>query len=203
MKLRKQIMKLSNFEYSTKPYNIKQYDRIFNSYPNKEKYLKHKEILTKGVKIGLSNDYPSRTTNDNPTFSNPEKIGIGVQLQKWLKTGVVMGPFDKSFAKKNNALLHMLFGVPRPDGTTRPILNLSDKKEVGFSINDLLDPTLCTVEYAQTKQVVETVRALGKGAWLWAKDLKDGYYNVSVHKSDVLKLGFVFEERVYFSKDSQ
>ena len=91
----------------------------------------------------------------------------------------------------------MLFGVPKQDGSTRPILNLSDKKNVGFSINDLLDPALCTVEYAQTKQVVQTVRALGKNAWLWAKDLKDGYYNVPIHKTDVHKLGFVFEGRIY------
>ena len=91
----------------------------------------------------------------------------------------------------------MLFGVPKPDGTTRPILNLSDKKNIGISINQMLDPSLCTVEYAQTKQVVETVRALGKNAWLWAKDLKDGYYNVPIHKSDVFKLGFIFEGKIY------
>ena len=69
----------------------------------------------------------------------------------------------------------MLFGVLKPDGTTKPILNLSDKAGLGDSINKLLDPELCSVEYAQTKQVVETVRALGKAAWLWAKNLKDGY----------------------------
>ena len=91
----------------------------------------------------------------------------------------------------------MLFGVPKPDGSTRPILNLSDKTKFNYSINNLIDPNLCTVEYAQTKQVVETVRALGKNAWLWAKDLKDGYYNVSVNKKDVHKLGFMFDGKIY------
>ena len=67
-----------------------------------------------------------------------------------------------------------------------------------FSINEKLDPQLCTVEDAQTKQVVETVQAMGKDAWLWAKDLQDGYYNVSVHPDDVHKLGFVFDGRIYF-----
>ena len=91
----------------------------------------------------------------------------------------------------------MLFGVPKPDGSTRPILNLSDKTIFNYSINNLIDPKLCTVEYAQTKQVVETVRALGKNAWLWAKDLKDGYYNVSINKKDIHKLGFMFEGKIY------
>ena len=76
----------------------------------------------------MNKNYPTRISNDNPSFSISEKIGIGTQLQKWLKTGVVIGPFTKTFAKENNASLHMLFGVPKPDGTTRPILNLSDKK---------------------------------------------------------------------------
>ena len=91
----------------------------------------------------------------------------------------------------------MLFGVPKPDGSTRPILNLSDKTKFNYSINNLIDPILCTVEYAQTKQVVETVRALGKNAWLWAKDLKDGYYNVSINENDVHKLGFIFDDKIY------
>ena len=159
--------------------------------------MKHRKILTEGVRIGLDSPYPPRLANDNPAFTTTDKIGIGQQLQKWLKTGIVIGPFDKTYAKQNGVSLHMLFGVPKPDGSTRPILNLSDKKGIGFSINELLNPSLCTVEYAQTKQVVETVRALGKNAWLWAKDLKDGYYNVPIHKSDIHKLGFVFEGKIY------
>ena len=76
------------------------------------------------------------------------------------------GPFNEEFAKKNNASLHVLFGVPKPDGSTRPIRNSSDKNEVGFSINVLLNPNLCTVECTQTKKVVETVRSPDKDAWL-------------------------------------
>ena len=53
----------------------------------------------------------------------------------------------------------MLFGVPKFDGSTRLILNLSDKTMFNYSINNLIDPKLCTVEHAKKKQVVETVRA--------------------------------------------
>ena len=150
-----------------------------------------------GVRIGLMKDYPSRLSNNNPSFSTAEKVGIAKQLEKWLKTGIVLGPFDLDYAYRNKITLHMLFGVPKPDGSTRPILNLSDKTLLNYSINNIIDPELCTVEYAQTKQVVETVRALGRNAWLWAKDLKDGYYNVSVNKRDVHKLGFMFDGKIY------
>ena len=36
-----------------------------------------------------------------------------------------------------------------------------------------------------------------KNEWLWAKDLKDGYYNVAVNEKDIHKLGFMFDEKIY------
>ena len=42
----------------------------------------------------------------------------------------------------------MVFGVPKPDGSTRPILNLSDETTFNYSMSNLIDPKLCTVEYA-------------------------------------------------------
>ena len=80
----------------------------------------------------MMEDFPMRLSNHNPKFSINEKIGIGQQLHKWLRTGIVIGPFDHKFAKENNASLHMIFGVAKPDGTTRPLLNLSDSKGLGF-----------------------------------------------------------------------
>ena len=63
----------------------------------------------------------------------------------------------------------MLFGVPKPDCSTRHILNLSEVTMFNQSVNNLVDAKLCTVEHVQTKQVVERVSALGKNAWSWAK----------------------------------
>ena len=150
--LRRSINGLSNHKFSIKKYNIQQYDTAFKNYPNKPRYLQHRNNLLNWVNIGLTEKYPPRLSNNNPSFSISEKIGIAQQLEKWLKTGIVLGPFDKNYAEKNNITLHMLFGVPKPDSSTRPILNLSDKKIFHYSINDLIDPKLCTVEYAQTKQ---------------------------------------------------
>ena len=43
----------------------------------------------------------------------------------------------------------MLFGVPKPDGSTRPIFNLSDESIYKYAINDVLDKQWYTVEYIQ------------------------------------------------------
>ena len=90
-----------------------------------------------GTKIGLSSSFPNRLSNNNPKFNYQDLIGIGTQVLKWLKSGVIVGPISEEFAKRNNVSIHMLFGVPKPDGTTRPILNLSDKKVIEYCINDL------------------------------------------------------------------
>ena len=133
----------------------------------------------------------------NPSFTHAEKIGTGQQMQKWLRTGVVLGLFTKQYAVDNNISVHMLFGIPKTDGSTRPTLNLSDDRSIGFSVNNCLDHNLCTVEHAQTKEIIERVRDLGKNAWLWAKDLKDRHYNVGVDKCDIAKLGFTFDDKIY------
>ena len=42
--------------------------------------------------------------------------------------------------------------------------------------------------------------ALTKDAYLWSKDLKDGYYNISVHKSDIFNLSSKFAGKIYLSQ---
>ena len=124
------------------------------------------------MRIGLTVDHPLTASNNDPPFSISERINVAQQLKKWLKTGLVLGPFDANYAKRNNITSHMLFGFPKPDGSTRRILNLSDETMFNHSINNLIDPNLCTVEYAQTKQIVETVLALEKKCLVIGKRLK-------------------------------
>ena len=52
----------------------------------------------------MNQNYTLRIANDDPNFSVNEKIGSGHQLHGWLKSGIVIGPFDESFAKKNMLL---------------------------------------------------------------------------------------------------
>ena len=145
--------------------------------------------------MDLTNNYPSRLSKDSPSLSVSEKMCIAQQLEKWLKTGIVLS--DENYSKRNDVTLQMLFGVPKPDGSTRPILNRSDEMKLDHSPNNLIDPKLCTVKHAQTKQVVETVLTLGKNAWLWAQDLKGGYHDASVNENDVHELGFIFDDEIY------
>ena len=154
--------------------------------------------VTIGVKIGLSEHFPARVRDNNPKFSYSELAGIGTSLLKWRQRKWILGPFTMEEAHEMNGTLHLLFGVPKPDGRTRPILHMSDKSVLGYSVNDRLDSRWCTVEYIQQKECIETLLAAGKGCLAWAKDIEWGFNNVSVRKEDFPKLGFCFDGKVYF-----
>ena len=178
-------------------YDLEQYEILFKQFPDKLALAQHFNVLKFGTRIGLNYRPLPRLTNNNPKFNCKELLGIGSQLRKWLKTGIVIGPIDETYARQRGITLNQLFGVPKPDGSTRPILNLSDDNLLNYSINDLLDEDWCSVEYIQTHELVQIVSALGVGAYLWAHDLRDGYYNVSVHLSDIHNLGFQFDGKIY------
>ena len=62
------------------------------------------------------------------------------------KTGTVLGSVNMLYAKRKNVTLHMLFGVPKPDASTRLIFNLSDEIKLDYSLSNLIDLELCTIE---------------------------------------------------------
>ena len=57
-----------------------------------------------------------------------ENIGIVQQLEKWLKTEIVLVPFDIVHAKRNSFTLQMLFGVPKHAGSTGSFLTFLMKQ---------------------------------------------------------------------------
>lgn len=104
--------------------------------------MQHRCNLTKRVRICLPT-----SSNNHPSFSLTEKISLAQQLEKRPKTGIVLEPFDANYAERTDSTLHVLFGVPKPDVSTRPILNVSDETIFNHSINDVINPRLCTREH--------------------------------------------------------
>ena len=197
LNIKKQIDNLSNDKYQVKAYDIEAFHELFRDFPKPALLNRQLNALQSGTRIGLRCNAAPRLHHNNPRFSDREKIGIGTQLIKWLKRGVVIGPIDSATAQQWGLTLNQIFGVPKPDGSTRPILNLSDDDILHYSVNDLLDPSWCTIEYIQTKELIQIVSALGPNAYLWAQDLSDGYYNVSVHLLDINNLACMFDKKIY------
>ena len=86
-------------------------------------------------------------------------------------------------------------GVP---GKLQLIVDLSSPE--GKSVNDGIEPELCTLQYLRLYEVVEQVVRAGYGAVLAKMDIKSAYRIVPVHPDDRPLLGMLWKGVLYFNK---
>ena len=157
-------------------------------YNNLNSFLNEYE---RGLDIGLPTIPPPVHSKSNPKMDLKSKIKMGQTINKWHKAGYLMGPYPKDHPIAKTCRINPVFCVPKPDGSVRPVVNYS-KQINGQSLNDILRPDWCTVEYIQLKEIVFTIQQMGVGAMIWAKDLKDGYFNIKIRPEQCKSIAFVF-----------
>ena len=149
-----------------------------------------------GMDIGLPYTTPISHAKSNPKMSLKEKCKMAETVLKWHKKGYLMGPYSTSHPIAKECRINPVFCVPKPDGSVRPVVNYS--KEInGTSLNDLLFPDWCTVEYIQLREIVYTIKQMGEGAMMWVKDLEDGYFNIKIRPDQTKSLAFIFAGMLY------
>ncbi len=67
----------------------------------------------------------------------------------------------------------------------------------GHSINDGLEPKLCTMKHTFVVAVVATVLAHGTGTYLVKFDIESAYRMVPVHPINMPLLGIKWKENIY------
>ncbi|KAJ1095838.1 hypothetical protein NDU88_000988 [Pleurodeles waltl] len=89
--------------------------------------------------------------------------------------------------------------VPKKDpGQFRLIHNLSAPR--GASVNEAIDPVLCSVRYASVDQALEKLRVLERGTLLAKIDIEAAFRLLPVHPEDYHLLGFQFNGDYFFDK---
>ena len=107
-------------------------------------------------------------------------------LAKEWELGRVIGPLTPGSLQ----LLINRFGIiPKSSqpGKWRLIVDLSHP--VGFSVNDGIEPDVCSLSYASVDSAVAIIIHLGKGTVLAKLDLESAYRIIPVHPDDRLLLG--------------
>ena len=122
---------------------------------------------------------------------------IKQKIKKELEAGRLGGPFPfpptPTFRvspiglveKKNSQDFRLIHHLSYPEGN---------------SVNDFIDPKLCTVNYTSFDKAVELVQQLGKGCLLGKSDIKSAFRLLPVSPNDFDQLGFFFEGEYYFDK---
>lgn len=177
------------------PINLTNLTVALSSYNNDEA-----EFLLDGFTNGFSLNYtgprqPRVSKNLNSALQNIQIVQQ--KIDKELAAGRVAGPF------KDPPLVNLQVSpiglVPKKaPGEYRLIHHLSSPKD--FSINDFIDPKLCSVQYTSFDEAVQMIQDLGQNCKLFKMDLKNAFRNLPVKIWDIELLGFKFEDRFYVDK---
>lgn len=147
--------------------------------------------LGQGFRIGFNHMTPRRSATRNMPSAMEHPEVVVRYLREEGKAGRLLGPFRPG---QIPGLQVSRFGVipkGRNTGKWRLITDLSFPKD--YSINDGIDPTLCTLQYTSIDKIARAAHRVGSGALLAKADIKSAYRLVPVHPEDRLLLGVEWE----------
>ena len=117
-------------------------------------------------------------------------------LEKEWEAGRIIGPLVADSLKVGIYISH--FGViPKPHQPDKRRLITDLSYPEGSSVNDGIDPCLCSVSYASVDDAVRAVIRLGRGTMLAKFDLESAYHMVPVHPQDCLLVGLRWQGATY------
>lgn len=151
--------------------------------------------ITNGFRIGF--DYCTTTCrpvkrNMLSAIENP--VVVEQYLRKECELSRIVGPLAV-----DSIPLHInRFGVilkPHQPGKWRLIVDLSHPP--GYSINDGIQPELCSLSYASIDDAIVIITQLGRGTKLAKLDLESAYRIMPVHPDDQHLLGMEWQGSWY------
>ena len=150
--------------------------------------------LSHGFHIEFQRDTRLNSTSKNHRSVLHNPVVVHSHVSEEVKADRLKGPFALTEA----AAVHIspIGIVPKTQpGKWRLIVDLSHPQ--GGSVNDGIDPSVCSLKYASVDEAVEVIRRWGPGTLLAKLDLKAAYRMVPVHPTDHHLLGIIWNEAVY------
>ena len=154
--------------------------------------------LRQGFRVGFHRPLPLRSAAENMGSARLHPEVITDYLRKELTLGRLLGPFPGSLVLPN---LHInRFGViPKGHNTGKWRLITDLSFPPGQSVNDGIDPSLCSLAYTTVDQVEEVVARLGTAALLAKVDIESACRLIPVHPQDRLLLAVRWEGQVFIN----
>ena len=175
------------------PLRVEAWSHVLRQHPDREFVDYILRGIRQGFRIGFDRTAVrcrSAKRNMLSAEQNPEVVES--YLQKEREAGRVIGPLPRPIAG-----LHVSrFGVipkPHQPGKWRLIVDLSYPK--GASVNDGVDPELCSLTYTSVDEAVQWILRRGRGALLAKFDIASAYRIVPVHPHDHPLLGMAWKQQ--------
>ena len=154
--------------------------------------------LREGFRIGFSWSQPLTSVRRNipSAYTLPEVVDE--YIRKELAAGNLIGPLSSPMLSNGQTIHTSRIGVvPKGhnSGKWRLITDLSYPPQ--GSVNDGIDPDICSMEYTSVDKVATTAMSLGRGALLAKIDIKSAYRLVPVSPLDRPLLGITWRGQYY------
>ena len=120
---------------------------------------------------------------------------IDEYLVKECSLGRILGPLNPSILSGVHISRFGVIPKKHAQNEWRMILDLSSPE--GCSVNDGVDPALCSLTYPSVRDAISEIARLGKGALLAKVDVKSAFRIVPVHPEDRLLLGMKWREQLF------
>ena len=183
------------YSLGSSPICVHEVEKSLSFYP----FGNVKTELIQGLKHGFKLQYngprlPVQSKNSRSVSENPDLVRE--KIFKEIDLGRVAGPFD--YPPMPTFRVSPIFLVRKKNGDFRLIHNLSYPTQ--YSVNDYIDPELCTVRYSGIDDAIDMINRIGKGGKLAKTDIKSAFRLLRVSPSDFDQLGFSFDNKFYFDK---
>ena len=173
--------------------NLKQYLSTYSD-------CKTAADIANGFELGFPLHYTgSRVPRDSKNLksvdAHPEIARQKIKAE--IDSGRIAGPFDH---RPISTLRVSPIGLveKKTPGEFRLIHHLSFPD--GESLNDFIDPDLCSVKYTRFDEAIHMVQDMGHACLLGKLDIKSAYRLLPVSPAEFDQLGFMFDDKFYFDK---
>ena len=149
-----------------------------------------------GFRIGF--DYTACTTaavKSNMLSAIQHAATVNEYLQRECLEGRMLGPLSPAQAPWTQVSRFGVIPKKNQQGKWRLITDLSSPQ--GHSVNDGIDPALCSLSYTSVDDAAAEISAMGRDTLLAKLDIKNAYRIVPVHPEDRPLLGTKWQDKIF------
>ena len=132
------------------------------------------------MKLNFENEPPEKYNSYEPHFSKEDEHSIDTEINKLLSKGII-----EKCEHETGEYISPIFIRPKPDGSSRLILNLKKLNQEMPHIHFKME-TLHSV-----------LELITPGCFMASLDLKDAYYSIPIHPAHTKYLKFYWKGQLY------
>ena len=148
-----------------------------------------------GFRIGFNRKQPLEGARRNNPSTGEHPEVVEQYLSKEITAGRIIGPFPEAHIPGLQVSRMSVIPKGHTPGKWRLITDLSFP--AGRSVNDGIDPNLCSLQYTCVEKVARAAQSMGRGALLAKLDVQAAYRLIPVHPDDCPLLGIRWGDSYY------